>query len=157
MTRTMTWAASGLVAPWRRRAADDRGAVSSMMAVLGTSLIVSLALVVDGGRQLAAVSEARDLADNAARFGAQAVDLEAWRDTGRPLIDDTGADAAVTEFFVEHVDPGRATGTRVPSIGPDADITVTVTVEITPNFIFFPQRTVTVTESASALDGVAAP
>jgi Flp pilus assembly protein TadG len=136
---------------------SDDGAVSIMIAVLSAALLISVMLVVDGGRQLAAVSEARDLADNAARFGAQAIDLETWRDTGRPVIDAAAADAAVADFFANYVTPGRAVGTRVPSTGPDADITVTVEVQIAPTFLFFPDRTVTVTESANALDGVAGP
>ncbi len=139
------------------RARSDSGAVSSMIAVLGFAIFVSLALVVDGGRQLAALSEARDIADNAARFGTQEVDLDEWRDTGRPVINQSEAGVRVAEFFSNHVTPGRANGRVVPSTGPDADITVTVEVTIRPVSFFFPARDAVVTESATALDGVVNP
>lgn len=138
-------------------ALDDTGAVSSMVAVLGFAIFVSLALVVDGGRQLAALSEARDIADNAARFGSQEVDLDTWRDTGRPVVDQGEAEVRVAQFFANHVIPGRATGQVVPSPGPDADLKVTVEVTIRPPTIFFPPRDVVVTQSATALDGVVNP
>ncbi len=135
-------------------ATDDRGVVSSMFAVLGFAIFVSLALVVDGGRQLGALSEARDIADNAARAGSQAVDFELWRDTGRPVIDQGEAQVRVNDYLATFVIPGRATGRMVPSVGPDADITVTVEVTIQPRRFFFGPRNAIVTESATALDGV---
>lgn len=135
----------------------ESGAVSSMIAVLGFAILASLALVVDGGRQLAALSEARDIADNAARFGSQEVNLELWRDTGRPVINRNDAEARVAEFFGNHVIPGTAQGRVVTSTGPDADITVTVEVRLTPTSFLFPAREVVVTESATALDGVTNP
>ncbi len=137
-----------------RRFCDERGVVSSMFAVLGFAIFVSLALVVDGGRQLAALSEARDIADNAARAGSQAVDFEAWRDTGRPVIDQEQAEVLVADYLSRFVIPGRATGRVVPSTGPDADITVTVEVTIRPRRFFFGPRSAIVTETATALDGV---
>lgn len=137
--------------------ADDRGAVSSMIAVLGFAIFASLALVVDGGRQLAALSEARDIADNAARFGSQQVDLDQWRATGRPVIDRRAAEARVDVFFADHVIPGTATGRIVPSVGPDADITVTVEVTVRPASFFFPPRDAIATESATARGGIITP
>ncbi|MGI9596427.1 MAG: hypothetical protein ACR2QK_09715 [Acidimicrobiales bacterium] len=123
-----------------------------MFAVLGFAIFVSLALVVDGGRQLAALSEARDIADNAARFGTQEVDLDIWRDTGRPVIDPPAAEARVAEYFANHVSPGRATHRVTVN-----DITVTVEVTVRPASFFFPARDAIVTESATALDGVVNP
>lgn len=125
-----------------------------MFAVLGFAIFVSLALVVDGGRQLAALSEARDIADNAARAGSQAVDFDAFRDTGRPMIDRAEAEVLVADYLSTFVIPGRATGRVVPSTGPDADVTVTVEVTIRPRRFFFGPRDAVVTESANALDGV---
>lgn len=138
----------------RSPTADDRGAVSSMFAVLGFAIFMCLALVVDGGRQLAAYSEARDIANNAARAGSQGVNFEAWRDTGRPIINRPEAEAMVADYMATFVIPGRATGRVVPSTGPDADITVTVEVTIRPTRFFLGPRDAIVTESATALDGV---
>lgn len=129
---------------------NDRGAVSVMFAVLGLAIFASLALVVDGGRQLGALSEAQDLADNAARFGAQEVDLELWRDTGRPILNQVEAEAAARAFLQPTVASGR--------IGPPTiDVTdETITVEVTVNRrpFFFPIRPATAVEAANALDGV---
>ncbi|MEM9565354.1 MAG: Tad domain-containing protein [Actinomycetota bacterium] len=138
---------------------DECGTVSAMVAVLGLAIFVGLALVVDGGRSLGALTEAQDIADNAARAGSQAVDLEQWRDGGRPVIDRDGAQSAVADFMaasglVDRVD----TWTVVPPAdGPDADVTVAVEVTITPNAFFFPSRTVSAVGSANALDGVGDP
>jgi Flp pilus assembly protein TadG len=135
---------------WR----NERGAVSAMFAVLGLAILTCLGLVVDGGRQLAALSEARDIADNAARAGSQGVDFDAWRDTGRPIIDQPVAQQLVADYLANYVVPGRATGRMVPSTGPDADITVTVEVTITPRRFFLGSKDAIVTETATPLDGV---
>ena len=50
-------------------------------------------LAVDGGRKLGALSEARDIADNAARAGAQMIDEDTYRSTGIPAIDPAAATA----------------------------------------------------------------
>lgn len=138
----------------RDRTADDRGAVASMVAVLGTAIFFSLALVVDGGRQLTALTEAQNIADNAARYGSQEVDLTQWRDSGTPVIDGPAAQQRVANYI----------GNRVPadvnivshSVAVAGD-TVTVTVTVARNEFFFGPRNATATESATALDGVDQP
>ncbi len=64
------------------------------MLPLGTNLTA------DGGRTLGALTEAQDIADNAARAGSQAVDLERWRAEGRPIIDRDRARIEVDDFMV---------------------------------------------------------
>ena len=64
------------------RVHDERGSVSIFIAVLGVAFVMVAGLAIDGGRKLGALSEARDLADNAARAGAQAVDADTYRTTG---------------------------------------------------------------------------
>ncbi len=136
--------------------ADQRGAVASMVAVLGFAIFASLALVVDGGRQLGALTEARDIADNAARFGSQAVDADGWRETGRPVIDRAAAERRVQDYMADHI-TADATARVVPSTGPDADSTVTVEVTLTRSSFFFPARPAVATKSATALEGVGGP
>lgn len=137
------------------RLGRDDGAVSAMFAVLGFAIFISLALVVHGGRQLGALSEAQDLADNAARAGSQKIDLDTWRATGRPVIDRAEAEAEVNLFLAPYVASGRIDPPIVVDLGgPDADITVTVEVTVRPTSFFFPPSTATATESATALDGV---
>ena len=48
---------------------NERGSVSILVAVLGVAFLMVAGLALDGGRKLGALSEARDLADNAARAG----------------------------------------------------------------------------------------
>ena len=140
----------------RRAVANEGGAVSTMVAVLGFAIFVSLALVVDGGRQLGALSEAADIADNAARVGSQQVDDLLWRDTGRPVVDQARASQQVQDYLVTYVS-ANATARVVPSSGPDADTTVTVEVTLVRNRFFFPVTPVVATRSASSLDGVLGP
>ena len=140
----------------RRAVANEGGAVSTMVAVLGFAIFVSLALVVDGGRQLGALSEAADIADNAARVGSQEVDDLLWRDTGRPVVDQIRASQQVQDYLVTYVS-ASATARVVPSSGPDADTTVTVEVTLVRNRFFFPATPVVATRSASSVDGVLGP
>lgn len=135
---------------------QDRGAVASMIAVLGFAIFASLALVVDGGRQLGALSEARDIADNAARYGTNQVDLAQFRESGRPVIDRAEVEARVQDYMTRFV-AADATARVVPATGPDADITVAVEVTVTRRSFFFPARPAVATESATALDGVLGP
>lgn len=130
-----------------------------MAGVLAGAIFVSLALVVDGGRALGALTEAQDIADNAARAGAQAVDMSLWRDGGRPTIEaESIVEAKIDQFMVEsRLNQRVDTWTVVTALGPDADITVSVQVWITPPGFFFPARTMSAVGSATALDGVTGP
>lgn len=137
--------------------ADDRGAMSLLFAVLGVAVIMAVMLVVDGGRALGALSEARDIADNAARAGTQAVDEDVWRDTGRPVLLGLGeVNALVDQYELNSGLAGRANASvqAIPSTGPDADITVTAEATITVRGLLIGTRTVTATETATAIDGV---
>lgn len=144
--------------PGHRTDPDERGAVAAMVAVLGLAIIMALALVVDGGRALGALTEAQDIADNAARAGSRSVDLDQWRDTGRPIIDRGGVDAQVAQFMATSgLDDRVDVWAVVDAEGPDADVTVAVEVQIVTRRFFFPERTVIATGTASALDGVTEP
>ncbi len=134
-----------------------RGAVAAMVAILALAIFMALALVVDGGRALGALTEAQDIADNAARAGSRSVDLDRWRETGRPVIDRGGVDGQVAQFMADSGLGARAVWSIVAAPEPDADVTVAVEVRIQTRSFFFPQRTVTATGTASALDGVADP
>jgi len=134
----------------RNEITGDRGAVSVMFAVLGFAIFAALALVVDGGRQLGALSEAQNLADNAARFGAQEVDLDLWRDTGIPHVDPVRARAEVFAFLSPQIASGRID----PPVVTVVEDLVTVDVTVNRQQFFFPTRPATASETASALDGV---
>lgn len=128
----------------------EAGAVSVMFAVLGFAIFAALALVVDGGRQLGALTDAQNLADNAARFGAQEVDVNLWRETGIPFIDPGRAEAEIVAYLQNNIASGYI-DTPIITVVED-----TVTVEVTVNRrqFFFETRPATATETATALDGV---
>ena len=79
------------VAESPRRGQGERGSASIFIAALGLALLMATGLAVDGGRKLGALSEARDIADNAARAGAQMIDEDTYRSSGIPALDPAAA------------------------------------------------------------------
>jgi Flp pilus assembly protein TadG len=116
-----------------------------MFAVLAGGLLMVVALVVDGGHKLGAISEARDIADNAARAGAQMIDTGTYRTTGTPALDPSAATGRALAYLdsVDRAGTVTVTGT-----------TVTVTVTIDVPGVFLPATTVSVTETAEAVTGI---
>lgn len=126
----------------RERARDERGAVTMFIAVIAVGLIFAAGLAVDGGRKFNGLSLARDLADNAARVGAQEVDLVAYRSTGIPTLDEASARAEANAYLLSTGNAG------VITVNGD-EITVTVTLNIQTRILPGP-FTVSATESATA-------
>jgi outer membrane protein TolC len=110
--------------------------------VLALSVLAAAGLAVDGGRKLNGLAEARDLADNAARVGAQQVDVDAYRTTGVPSLDPGAASSAANAYLSTTGNSGAV------SVAGDT-ITVTVTLTITPRLLPG-TMTVSATESATA-------
>ena len=138
-TRTPT-ATQGASSP-----AGERGAASILFAVLGLALLMATGLAVDGGRKLGALSEARDIADNAARAGAQMIDEDTYRTSGVAAVDPAAATQRAQAYLAAHGHAGvvSVTGT---------DVTVTVTITLDPTFL--PGlMTVSATESATTTTG----
>lgn len=109
----------------RRRGPDcrDRGSVTAFVVAITVGLVACAGLVFDGGRLLDARIEAADLAENAARAGAQqVVALRAgdWR------LDGPDAQHAAAAFLRAH----GANGTVIVS-GNDVSVTVTLYRETT--------------------------
>jgi Flp pilus assembly protein TadG len=128
------------------RIRDERGSISIFIAVLAVAFLTVAGLAVDGGRKLGALSDARDLADNAARAGAQAVDTDAYRTTGAVLLDPAAATRSATDYLAATGHTGLITVT--------AD-TVTVTVHLRVDTHFLPGPfNVSATQSATAIPGV---
>ncbi len=128
-----------------RTLADERGAVSTFLAVIALSLLMAGGLAVDGGRKVNALREASHIADNAARAGAQAVDLDALRTTGdlrllpSEAVDRVGRYLASLGYSATNVTVNGAA--------------VTVTVDITVDPVLLPTgpMTVSATETATAI------
>lgn len=109
---------------WRQ--ADD-GRVTAFVVVLMTGILALAGLGLDGGLALAAKVRAVGQAEAAARAGAQAVDLDTYRATGRLVLDPALAVAAArtqlaaagAEGEVSLRDGGvvvRVTATHVPRL-----------------------------------------
>lgn len=127
---------------------SEGGAIGVFVVVVTVALISVAGLVLDGGRLLAARREAQDIAANAARAGAQALDEDQLR-AGRTVIDPTAGATAIARYLTQT----PATGTS--SVSGDA---VTVRVRM-PVRMLLPltgtgRRTVTATRRARAVQGV---
>jgi Flp pilus assembly protein TadG len=70
-----------------RAARDDNGSITVITTVFAIALILILGLVVDGGSALAARRRADNLAQQAARAGAQAIDRTRLGSTGVTCLD----------------------------------------------------------------------
>ncbi|HVA60926.1 MAG TPA: pilus assembly protein TadG-related protein [Mycobacteriales bacterium] len=97
-----------------------------MVAVLTVGLALGLfalaGLVIDGGRAITARQHAADLAGQAARAGADQLDLSAYRSTGIDRIDAPAARVAACAF-VAAAEPADGCQATVTGDG----VTVTVT------------------------------
>lgn len=130
-------------------ACDDRGSLTVYFLVMVLSLLLIAGLVFDGGRLLAARREVQDAAQDAARAGAQAIDVTAVRD-GTTTLDQADAAAAARTWLSSEGEVGTVTV--------DADA-VSVSVSRTVPLALLaaagiPSRTVRAEESARIVDGV---
>jgi len=132
--------------PPTTRTQTEQGSISIFVAVLATGFLMAAGLALDGGRKLGGLSEARDLADNAARTCSQAVDSVAFRDTGTPILDPSEAVARANAYLGSVGHSGTIT-----VVGPECTVTVALT--IPTRFLPGPFN-VSATESARALAGV---
>jgi hypothetical protein len=130
--------------PALTRLRDDRGAVAVTLLVTGMMVIVAAAALLGGGALFAARSHGYDLAQSAARAGAQQIDTAAYRASGVLRLDPGRAAQAAKQFLAA----ADATGT-VQVTG--ARITVTATShQATPMLKPFGITDITVTSTASA-------
>lgn len=124
---------------------SERGAVSTFVAVIALALLMAAGLAIDGGRKVNALREASDLADNAARAGAQAVDLNTLRNTGEVQLDSDQAEQQARAYLA-------ALGHTAQSVTVSGD-TINVTIDLTVDPVLLPTGpiTVTATETATAV------
>ena len=133
-----------------KRARDERGQVTAMVAVLAVALLALGALVFDGGQILTARREANNLARQAARAGAQELDVAQAR-VGTFTLDPAAADAAARAYLADagvSAQSVRVSGDRV-------EVTVALR-QPTPllSILGIDERTVTATASARSARGV---
>lgn len=125
--------------------AGDRGAVSTFLAVIALALLMAAGLAIDGGRKVNALREASHIADNAARAGAQAVDLDTLRTTGDLLLLPDQATDRVDQYLASL---GYSAADVIVS---GASVTVTVDITIDPVLLPTGPMTVSATETATAV------
>jgi len=124
---------------------NERGAVSTFLAVIALALLMAAGLAIDGGRKVNALREASHLADNAARAGAQAVDLDTLRTTGDLTLLPTDAAVRTDQYLTSlgySADDVTVTGDS---------ITVTISLTVDPVLLPTGPITVTATETATAI------
>ena len=76
-----------MVGRWNAFARDERGRVTAFVVVITTACLLFAGLVLDGGLALAAKTKAIGQAQEAARAGAQALDLATYRANGKARLD----------------------------------------------------------------------
>lgn len=76
----------------------DQGVVTTFVIIFSVLLVFVIGLVVDGGRMLAEHRRARNLADSAARAGAQAISEDAVRNGDAVILDAGAAEIAACAF-----------------------------------------------------------
>lgn len=100
------------------------GQVTALVIILTTALLLLAGLVGDGARALADKLDAINTAQDAARAGAQALDLTALRTTGQITLDPTAATRAARAYLATTPAAARITGTRVTVTGDRVTVTV---------------------------------
>lgn len=128
------------------RCGDERGSITAFVAIVATALVMVAGMAYDGGQVIHAHNAARNDAEQAARAGAQQIDLNHLRQANEPRLDPTDAENAAIDYLARV----GATGTAVVD---GADITVTVTRTQPLRILPGADRTITVTETASAVRG----
>jgi len=111
---------------WRR----DDGALTPMVVAFALAIYLMIGLSVDGAGKMRAIERANDLAAEAARAGAQAIDIPQAVPGNAIVIQPDRARAAALQYLAD----AGVTGTATPD--PDGvHLTVTVTIPYQPIFL----------------------
>ncbi|BCJ63000.1 pilus assembly protein TadG-related protein [Polymorphospora rubra] len=137
----------------RERTADDSGQVTAFAVVMTVALLAVAGLVLDAGLALTEKVRALDIAQAAARAGAQELDLYQYRTRDVAELDPNRAATAARAWLASAGVDGEATATTN---------TVTVTVRRTSRtqllqIVGVRQLAVSATATATAVQGVTGP
>lgn len=127
------------------RVGDETGSISAFVAVVAFALVMVAGMAYDGGQVISAHNAARNDAEQAARAGAQQIDLTHLRKTNEPRLDTAKAESAALDYLAQ----SGATGTVAVA---GASVTVTVTRVQPLRILPGSDRTITVTETATAVE-----
>lgn len=89
----------------------EQGQATAFLVILLSALLMLAGLVLDGGTALAARTRALDVAQSAARSGAQQLDLPLYRTTGQLRLDPARAVRAAEAFLISVDVSGQVTAT----------------------------------------------
>lgn len=120
---------------------DDHGAATAFLLIGAMALLLFLALAIDTGMALSEKNRTFHQAQEAARAGAQQIDLAAYRADGTLELDPAAASRAAQAFLTDTGVDGQV------SVEGDA---VTVTVQSHHTFVLFPIGTHPVGATATA-------
>ncbi len=137
----------------RRLAGDENGQVTVFVVILAVAIVMFAGLIVDGGLALAAKVRAIGEAQEAARAGAQALDLVAYRNSGTVRLVPAQARTLARTYLASTNDTGTV------SVTGDT-VTVTVTAHQQTQLLGLlglDSLTVTSTGSAHPARGITAP
>lgn len=81
-----------------RRFRNDSGSLSLYVAILAVPILLLAGLVIDGGGALVAKQRAADQAEQAARAGANAIDIAVLRDSGNKWLNCADATGRVQAY-----------------------------------------------------------
>ncbi|XVQ12203.1 TadE/TadG family type IV pilus assembly protein [Spirillospora sp. CA-255316] len=126
----------------------DRGTVGMYVVLFTPAVFLLAGLLVDGGLAIHARQRAADMAEQAARAGANEIDTDALRRTGEPVIDPARARVAACDLVASYDD--EVTGTRCEADEEQVDVTVQLTVRLQLLGIVPGMGEFTMTSTASA-------
>ena len=101
---------------------DERGVVSVIVVLLAGAMFAVAGLVWDGGRAITARQHAADLAEQAARAGANDLDVNAVRASGSDVIDAPRAIADACRY-VQVAAPGSGCSASATGSGVTVHVT----------------------------------
>lgn len=139
------------------RGERDRGSVAMYVVLFTPAVFVLAGLLVDGGLAIHARQRAADMAEQAARAGANEIDADALRATGKPVLVPGRARAAACDLLDAYHD--KVAAARCDADGQEVRVTVQIRVEpqllgIVPGLGAFTMRS---TASAHPVTGDDAP
>ena len=137
----------------QRAGSSDAGQVTPFVVLLSVVLVAVAGLVLDAGLAISAKVQALDVAQSAARAGAQQLDLYAYRTRGITRLDPGRAAAAARSWLTSAGMSGNASATTT---------TVTVTVRRSSRtqilqIVGVRSLNVSASATATAIQGVTGP
>lgn len=143
---------------WRRRLVDDdRGAgyLAAFIILFGVLTVLGVGILIDTARIVAADRNCATIALEAARAGANAIDVQSVRSGGTVIVDPAAAQASAAAAASAFVSGSGATLTAVSVDGNRVSVTVSSSVD--PWFPVLSARTVSASAAADAIVGVPTP